>query len=482
MKLKFLSNLLEYTIFSLSILLVFMVLFEKYLVVPMLFRWIGHWHPLILHFPIVLIFVTILQYWRKDKYVYWYLGVTALFALISSLSGFLLSTENVIKGNQILAHQWAGIGVSALLVSWWHFYKSLDNRVFLMRGIHSVMIVLIIFTGHVGGSITHGENFLSFQPDKAEEPVVVDNPNIYSSFVQPIFTDKCTQCHNADKSKGKLILSDYLSLAAGGESGPGLDFSDLEKSLLKHHLELPNEDEDHMPPSDEEQLTEGELMILNDWLSGGASDTLTMLGLKADSRLYTYIQNKQNSDDLGRFNHLPEVTDEKLQKLSSNYIAITRLHHGTDAVSVTVFANTTYDPSQLKSLAAISKNIVLLDLSSIAIEDQEIAFIKSCLNLEKLNLSNTALEDEALQNIGIIANLRTLNLFNTSITDASVAGLTAFPKLSELFVYGSEITDDGVVKLSKSHEKLTVFTENTQAKEFSSVLPPASISPLKYLF
>jgi len=482
MKLKFLSNLLEYAIFSLSILLAFLVVFEKYLVLPMLVSWVGHWHPLILHFPIVLIFVTIFQYWREDKYVFWYLGVTTLFALLSSLTGFILSTENAIKGNQILMHQWASLGVTALLVIWWHFYKSLNSRGGFVGGMQLALTGLIIFTGHVGGSITHGESFLSFRLEKSEELPAAANPNIYLSFVQPIFNDKCTKCHNADKSKGKLILSDYLSLAAGGESGPGLDFSDLKKSSLMHHIELPVEDEDHMPPSDEKQLSKDELMIINDWLLAGASDTVTMMGLKEESELIMYIKNRQNSDDQKRYDQLPGVSDEKLQKLSSNYISISRMYYGSNAVSVAVFANATYDPSQLKLLSSISKNIVSLDLSSIAIGGHEAAFIKSCRNLEKLNLSNNLLDDNALESIGILENLRTLNLFNTAITDASIAGLAAFPKLSEVFVYGSQLTDEGILQLSKSNEKLVVFAESTQAKEFSSILPVATVVPLKQFF
>jgi hypothetical protein len=482
MKLRFFGNLLEYSIFSVTILMVFLVFFEKYLVVPMLLQWMGHWHPLILHFPIVLIFVTIIQYWRKDTNVKLYLGVTTLFALISSLSGFILSTENATKGNQILTHQWAGIGVSALLVIWWYFYQPLQNKVTLVKGVQVLLTVLIIFTGHVGGFITHGENFLSFKPEEAEELVVVENPNIYASFVQPIFDDKCTKCHNANKSKGKLILTDYLSLAAGGEFGPGLDFSDLGESSLKYHIELPLEDEYHMPPSDEEQLTEDELMILNSWLEAGASDTMTMLGLKEESRLFAYIHQNQIDDDQKRYSHFPDITDEKLLKLSSNYIAINRMYHGTGAVSVRVYPNTTYNPSQLKPISAITKNIVSLDLSSIDIGDQEITFIKSCKNLEMLNLSNSRLEDKTLENIGVLENLRTLNLLNTAITDASVTKLTVFPKLSEVFVYGSQITNDGVVKLLEPHERLRIFKESTLAKEFSSVLPPATVAPLQHFF
>jgi hypothetical protein len=224
------------------------------------------------------------------------------------------------------------------------------------------------------------------------------------------------------------------------------------------------------------------LMILNSWIEAGASDTLTMSGLKEESRLFNYIQLSQNDDDQRRYSHLPEVTDEKLLKLSSNYIAINRMYHGTGAVSVRVYPNATYNPSHLKPLSAITKNIVSLDLSSIVIGDQEISFIKSCKNLEKLILSNTLLEDKELENIGILENLRTLNLLNTEITDASVTRLTGFPKLSEVFIYGSRITNDGVVKLSKSHERIRIFTESTQAKEFSSVLPPATVTPLKHFF
>ena len=482
MRLKYLNNLLEYAIFSLTILLVFIVFFEKYLMVPSFVRWLGHWHPLVLHFPIVMIFVTIIQYWRNDKYVAWYLGITTLFALISGLTGFILSIENIIKGSQVLIHQWASLGVTALLVFWWYSYKSINERWLLIRAIQLVLIVLTIFTGHVGGSITHGENFLNFHQTKSEEQQIGRNPSIYLSFVQPILNDKCTKCHNADKSKGKLILSDYLSLAIGGESGPGLDFSDLAKSSLKHHIELPVADEDHMPPSDEKQLTKEELMIINDWILTGASDTLTFAGLHEDSGLYKYIEYKQTSNYQEKYRELPEVTDEKLQKLSSNYISISRLYHNSNAVSIRIYPNSTYDPSQLKPLSAISGNIISLDLSTIAIGSEEIAFIKSCENLEQLNLSNTTLDDSTLGKMGILERLKVFNVFNTAISDISIPILSDFPNLMELFVSGSRLTKEGIEKLMKSDEKLTVFVESSQTKEFSSILPPATITPLKQFF
>jgi phosphoglycerol transferase MdoB-like AlkP superfamily enzyme len=115
----FLKRFFEYSIFISALLLAFLLAFESYLQVPHLVSWLGHWHPLILHFPIVLIFVTIIQYWRKDEYVEWYLSVTTLATLLTAITGFLLSVESGSKGNTIIIHQWLGAGVAYLTALWY---------------------------------------------------------------------------------------------------------------------------------------------------------------------------------------------------------------------------------------------------------------------------------------------------------------------------------------------------------------------------
>ena len=115
----FLKRILDYAIFTCVILLTFFLVFEQYLEMPGLVGWLGRWHPLVLHFPIVLILVTVIQYWRKDNYFEWYLNLTTFFTLITAITGFILSLEGSAKGNLLLTHQWLGVSVAYLMAIWY---------------------------------------------------------------------------------------------------------------------------------------------------------------------------------------------------------------------------------------------------------------------------------------------------------------------------------------------------------------------------
>jgi hypothetical protein len=54
-----LVHLAELTLIGGNLLLLFLLLFEKHLQLPLFFQAMGRAHPLVLHFPIVLIFVFV---------------------------------------------------------------------------------------------------------------------------------------------------------------------------------------------------------------------------------------------------------------------------------------------------------------------------------------------------------------------------------------------------------------------------------------
>lgn len=103
---------------------------------------------------------------------------------------------------------------------------------------------------------------------RAEEPTEVaaeKAPPEYSADVEPILTAKCIHCHGEDVQKAALDLSSPQGIRQGGESGPILDFHEPEEGLLFEYIR-----EGYMPPEDEEQLTEAEILIISRWISRGA--------------------------------------------------------------------------------------------------------------------------------------------------------------------------------------------------------------------
>lgn len=96
-------------------------------------------------------------------------------------------------------------------------------------------------------------------------------PVSYRDAIAPIFQDKCTGCHGAQKQKGGLRLDSHAAVMQGGEDGVVVVAGDLKKSPLYQAITLPKEREGHMPPPKKPQLTEDEIAKIKAWIEKGAA-------------------------------------------------------------------------------------------------------------------------------------------------------------------------------------------------------------------
>ncbi len=72
----------------------------------------------------------------------------------------------------------------------------------------------------------------------------------YERDVRPIIAANCVGCHGADKPKGGLDLRSVASMLRGGKSGPALEPSDPEDSLLLERIA-----QGEMPPGKARKLS-----------------------------------------------------------------------------------------------------------------------------------------------------------------------------------------------------------------------------------
>ena len=94
---------------------------------------------------------------------------------------------------------------------------------------------------------------------------------LYETLIQPIFAAKCIACHGEEKSKGKLKMHTFAELMKNGDSGEATVVAGkAADSLIIKRALLPLEEDEHMPPSNKDQLTEKELAVLKWWIDAGA--------------------------------------------------------------------------------------------------------------------------------------------------------------------------------------------------------------------
>ncbi len=87
----------------------------------------------------------------------------------------------------------------------------------------------------------------------------------FEDHILPLFRNKCLKCHNADKMRADLDLSNYDAAMRGSGNGPVLSGGNPDESLLYKvvaHIEKPT-----MPPKD--KLPEKEIELIKNWVAGG---------------------------------------------------------------------------------------------------------------------------------------------------------------------------------------------------------------------
>ena len=481
---KILKRVADYGIFSLSIFLIFCLAFERWLQLPPLLAWGGRLHPLLLHFPIVLLLLAIALHWsgqrsRRD----WLIAVSVLSALLSAISGFVLSLERDTKGDMLLNHQLMGALLALLAASWYSVdhlpaLNPLRRRIFM-----GLIAILVLSTGHTGGIITHGRDFIKFPAfDSNNRSGLPDDPEIFTDIIMPVLEAKCVSCHNPDKNEGGLLLTGYSEIAAGGKSGSVLNTGNASGGELLHRLLLPTDDEAHMPPVEKSQLTTQELALCVAWMQAGAPGQMRLSEMEDESELAALINAIKSSNKAERWVDLPPIEETELNKLRNSYTGISRLSGQLNALRVRLYPHTSYRHGDLEKLRKISANIIELDLSGLPVGEPEIAFAATCPMLEELVLDRTPVNDVVLAQLSGHQAIRTLRASQTQVSDGSIPLLQSLNNLQKLSVWGSEISESGIRELMTHRPALRLIAGIDAAIKFSSVLPAPAIQPPLFFF
>lgn len=97
----------------------------------------------------------------------------------------------------------------------------------------------------------------------------LEKPNFQDDII-PVFEQSCNSCHNPDRARGGLDLTNINALIAGGSSGEVSLPGDPDNSLL--YLLPARLKEPHMPPRGE-KIDESQLLLIKNWISQGMIPT-----------------------------------------------------------------------------------------------------------------------------------------------------------------------------------------------------------------
>jgi len=463
------KNIAAALLVPLNVLLLFFMVVEGRLVVPAWLQVFGRMHPLVLHFPIVLVLLYAaleLCTTKKIKQEGWY-GVIADVLLLSAaftaagtaLMGLILSKEPGYDADTVVLHKYLGALTSFALFGLYSFRGKLQHEGTFSKLFTGITAIVLLWAGHLGGNITHGNNFVlaPVTPDHKKPPVALEDAYVYNDLVQPIIEAKCLQCHNSSKSKGDLIMETKELLLKGGKDGKLWDTSQADLGLLMKRIHLPAEDKDHMPPDGKPQLTDQEVETLYAWIKTGANFDNKVIELPETDTLRTLAAKalKQSTEEQFEF---AAASDKEITKLTNNNRVIAQIALGSPALAVTFYNKPFYSGKALEELKSIGNNITELNLDNMPVKDEDLKTISTFTNLRKLILNNTDITGATLGELKNLPNIKTISLSGTAVKAGQLGVLGGLPKLRHVYLWNTGVNDADAAKLQQKDNNIAWFT------------------------
>ena len=421
---------------------------------------IGRFHPLVVHMPIGFIAaVVILQLVARFSQSNLRIGIGTLLwfsmitAILSTIIGTLLAIPGGYDAELLLKHRQLGLGTSIATIWMLCAHRSKRRGSGLFYSLSLLLgMGLLGATGHFGGSLTHGDDYLTaYLPEalggktQAEpiDPGTTEDAALYDRVIQPILDAKCVACHNDTKSKGELRMDSFDALLIGGKKGPTLIEKNAAESLMIERAQLPLDHKEHMPPEGKVQLSEAELEAISWWIDQGAPERMsldtdlpsdesialmeTALGFVIAEPMTPMLPWQAAVEASAPLHHLPQL---RIQRVA------------LDSPALDVFFEPTTDSidALVAQLAPIKANITLLDLGNTTFSDATLKEIGTFSNLEQLRLNNTSVTDDGIQHLANLRQLEKLSLYGTPISDAALQPLKKLPKLRQVITWNTDVS------------------------------------------
>lgn len=460
-----------------------------------LIPFIGKLHPLVVHLPIgILIMALVLALFSKRRSfqispqaISLVLLFGALSAIAACVPGLILASSGSYDENTLSLHKWFGIATAFLSIKCWFIYTTQSEQYPIFRfwinnrlAVLLVTVALLSTAGHYGGSLTHGENYLSFSEsadgreggDNSIKFAIADpeNAKVYQDIIQPILKQRCESCHGATKKKGDLALHTREAILAGGKKGKVLVSGKAADSELYRRLMLPEGNDDRMPPKGRPGLTEAQIQLIAWWINQGASFDGTVTQLKAGPEVISLIRqfskNTQSAIESDTLKGVSPPNEKDVVALREKGLKVLPINPGSSFYQVNAINAPDFNDNDVALLAKLGPNILLLKLDRSRITDQSLPTLAKLGSLRQLSLRKTAVTDAGLVQLKDIPGLTSLNLSETGVTDQGIVTLSSFKKLKKLYLFQTKVTSAAIAPLGK--KGVAVELENYQLEKLPS--------------
>jgi hypothetical protein len=324
------------------------------------------------------------------------------------------------------------------------------------------IVSLVSFTGYRGGQLSQGEEHLTeYIPGSLHAILVIPNAvklatkstntnraTFYETYIQPVFTAHCVECHGPDKQKAKLRLDSYEELMHGASCEHVIRAGNPQGSELFERITLPADDDDFRPSGKKQPLSSREVKLIELWISAGASGTMPADGIKNLPKPETAV-----AEVSFREIDLPAVARERaalagavsqLQQRFPNLLDYESRNSGDLVIDASLWG-TKFGDNELSEFSPVRERIVSADLSNTAISDWSASSIAAMKHLRKLNLINDQVKDTTVQALSWLSELESLNLFHTAVSAAALQAISGLPRLRKIYVHETKISADASI-------------------------------------
>lgn len=437
-----------------------------------LISYLGRFHPVILHLPIGSFILTFLlaglNFFKKnysEKSIELGLGFSFFSAVITSILGFILFKTGEYQYDSIKIHLILGI-VSTLMIGLiWMVYIQKKSPNFFMV-LFFLAVVLLSLTGHFGGIITHGEQYLQFPKKENEEAFNLldkDSLKLYDEVIVEILDKKCVPCHNSTKQKGGLAMHTRDAIIKGGENGAIFFKGDTEKSKLTKYPKLPTDHKMHMPPSGRPQLSNEEIYLIDYWVNNGANfeNKIVMSEPELIKNLKILFPQKELSANPPKLKDIKNLIEKKFR--------LEVVSHASNLITAK-FMGKLMDRSSVDALLKIKDQLIELNVSDVVFEKYFFEKLSKFSRLEKLKLQNSAVENKDLEFLFGIP-LKWINLSGTKINFEGLKLLSSHPKLKKIYathIASKPMAKDELLSSSKIEYFFRLDNDFTEMQELQN--------------